>query len=173
MSAGDAENPSNFTSTFFNTVNFLPEDLTFEHGGTKRASGPGRHLTSLCPCVKRTQMVVTVRFTIRVFLTFSDCKESKAIKPSHEKMWSLKTRTVARKSWIEGVNLRQGTWHSEILIKYLLIYSVSYLNLEGLSSPMPTVATGMVKISLILSLLKYVERKKLQSSNQVRPNIPQ
>jgi len=30
------------------------------------------------------------------------------------------------------------------LIKYLLIYSVSYLNLEGLSSPMPTVATELV-----------------------------
>jgi len=30
------------------------------------------------------------------------------------------------------------------LIKSLLIYSVSYLNLKGLSSPMPTVATGLV-----------------------------
>jgi len=29
------------------------------------------------------------------------------------------------------------------LIKSLLIYSVSYLNLEGLTSPMPTVATGL------------------------------
>jgi len=37
-----------------------------------------------------------------------------------------------------------------------LIYSVSYLNLEGLSSPLPTVATGLVKISLMLSLLKYI-----------------
>jgi len=30
------------------------------------------------------------------------------------------------------------------LIKSLLIYSVSYINLEGLSSPIPTVATGLV-----------------------------
>jgi len=29
--------------------------------------------TSKTRHVKRTQMVVTVRFTIRVFLTFSDC----------------------------------------------------------------------------------------------------
>ena len=86
MSAGDVENPSNFTSTFFNTVNFLPEDLRFEHGGAKRASGPGRHLTSLRPCAKRIQMVVTVRFTIRVFVTFLDCKDLNAIKPSREKM---------------------------------------------------------------------------------------
>jgi len=30
------------------------------------------------------------------------------------------------------------------LIKSLLIYSASHLNLEGLSSPMPTVANGLV-----------------------------
>jgi len=30
------------------------------------------------------------------------------------------------------------------LVKSLLIYNVSHLNLEGLSSPMPTVATGLV-----------------------------
>jgi len=30
------------------------------------------------------------------------------------------------------------------LIKSVLIYSVSHLNLEGLSSPLPTVATGRV-----------------------------
>jgi len=39
---------------------------------------------------KRTQMVVAVRFTIRVFLTFSDRYESNATKLSREKMWSLK-----------------------------------------------------------------------------------
>jgi len=39
--------------------------------------------------------------------------------------------------------LRSGTSHSQNLIKTLLIYSVSYLNLEGLNSPMPTVATGL------------------------------
>ena len=100
---------------------------------------------------KRTQMVVTVRFTIRLFLTFSHWWESNATKLSREKMWSLKTRTVARKSWIRGLNLSKRTWHSENLINSLLIYSVSHLNLEGLSSPMPTVATGLVWISLILS----------------------
>jgi len=36
------------------------------------------------------------------------------------------------------------------LIKSLLIYSVSHLNLEGLSSPMLTVATGLVQMSLVL-----------------------
>jgi len=42
------------------------------------------------------------------------------------------------------------------LIKSLLICSVSYLNLEGLRSPMPTVAIGLVEISLMLPILKYV-----------------
>jgi len=41
---------NSFISTFFNTVNFLPEDLRFEHGDDKLASCPGRHLTSLRPC---------------------------------------------------------------------------------------------------------------------------
>jgi len=56
----------------------------------------------------------------------------------------FKTRTVARKSSIGGLNLRKETLHSENVIKSLLIYSVSYLNLEGLSSPMPTMTTGLV-----------------------------
>ena len=114
--------------------------------------------TSKTRHVKRTQMVVTVRFTIRVFLTFSYWYESNTTKLSCEEMWSLKTRTVARKFWIGGLNLHKGTWHSENLIKSLLIYSVSYLSLEGLSSPMPTVAAGLVQISLMLSLLKYVQK---------------
>ena len=53
----------------------------------------------------------------------------------------LKIRTVASRG---GLNFRKGTWHSESLIKSLLICSVSYLNLERLSSPMPTVAIGLV-----------------------------
>ena len=73
-----------------------------------------------------------------------------------------------------GFNFREGPWHSESLIKSFLNCSVSYLNLEGLSPPMTTVATGLVWISLMLSLLKYVQRnKKLQSSNQVMLNITQ
>jgi len=34
-------------------------------------------------------MVATARFTIRVFASFSDCYESKATKPSRERMWGL------------------------------------------------------------------------------------
>jgi len=34
----------------FNTVNLLPKELRFEHGGAKLASCPGRYLTSLPPC---------------------------------------------------------------------------------------------------------------------------
>jgi len=49
MTAGGAESPNNVTSTFFNTVHFLPKDLRFEPGGAKLASCPGRHLTSLRP----------------------------------------------------------------------------------------------------------------------------
>jgi len=37
-------------------------------------------------------------------------------------MWSLKTRTVTKKSWIGGLNLRKETWHSENFIKSSLIY---------------------------------------------------
>ena len=40
---------NNVTSTFFNTLHLLPKYLTFERGGAKLASFPGRHLTSLCP----------------------------------------------------------------------------------------------------------------------------
>jgi len=43
-----AEKSQNFTSTFFNSA-FASEDLNFDHGGAKRASCPGRHLTSLRP----------------------------------------------------------------------------------------------------------------------------
>jgi len=46
---GAPKSPNNFTSAFFNTVNFLLKDLMFEHGRTKLASCPGRRLTSLRP----------------------------------------------------------------------------------------------------------------------------
>jgi len=46
---GGAKSPNNVTSTFFNTVHLLPEDLRFKHGGAKLASCSGRHLTSLRP----------------------------------------------------------------------------------------------------------------------------
>ena len=46
---GGDENPNNVTNTFLNTVNLLPKEFMFEHGGAKLASCPGRHLTSLSP----------------------------------------------------------------------------------------------------------------------------
>ena len=51
MTAGSAKNPNNVTSTFFNTVHLLPQGLRFERGVAKFCSCPGRHLTSLCPCL--------------------------------------------------------------------------------------------------------------------------
>ena len=50
ITAGGAENPNSITSVFFNVVHLLPKYLRFEHGGTKVASCPGRHLTSLRLC---------------------------------------------------------------------------------------------------------------------------
>jgi len=47
---GAPKRPDIVASTFFNTVDLLPKDLRFEHGGAKLASCPGRHLTSLRPC---------------------------------------------------------------------------------------------------------------------------
>jgi len=41
-----------YHNTFFNTVNLLPKELRLEHGGAKLASCPGRHLTSLRPCMR-------------------------------------------------------------------------------------------------------------------------
>ena len=42
---------NNVTSVSFNTVDLLPKDIRFEQGGTKLASSPGRHLSSLRPRV--------------------------------------------------------------------------------------------------------------------------
>jgi len=47
---GAPKSPNNVTSIFFNTVHVLLKDLSFEHGGAKFASCPGRHLASLRPC---------------------------------------------------------------------------------------------------------------------------
>ena len=166
-------------------------------------------LTSKTPHVKRTQIVVTVKFTIRVtslprwnkqgikicdwFLAYycgvklleyryaqvwniakkesgaQSTDSSKAYrKPSRafncslfacfllfqtgknrmqlnyrEKRCGAKNQNRRQKVLNRGLKFSQGSWHSEILIKSLLICSVSYLNLEGLSSPMPTVAIGL------------------------------
>ena len=50
MTARASKCPTNVTSTFFNTLHWVPKDLRFEHGCAKPASCPGRHLTSLRPC---------------------------------------------------------------------------------------------------------------------------
>ena len=50
ITKGPPKSPNNVTSTFLNT-HLLPKDLRFEHGGSKFDSCPGRHLTSLRPCV--------------------------------------------------------------------------------------------------------------------------
>jgi len=47
---GMRKSPNTVTSTLFNTVHLLTEDLSFEHGDAKLASCPGRHQTSLHPC---------------------------------------------------------------------------------------------------------------------------
>ena len=39
---------------------------------------------------KPTQMFATARFTIRMFVTFSDCEELNATKPSRERLWGWK-----------------------------------------------------------------------------------
>jgi len=72
------------------------------------------------------------------------------------KRCGFKNQNRRRKVLSRGLNFRKGTWHTENLIKASLICSVSYLHLERLSSPMPTVAAGMFQIPLMLSLLKYV-----------------
>ena len=56
---GAPKSPNNVTSAFFNTVNLLPNNLRFEHGGAKLASCPGRHLASLRPWVGHSIRVST------------------------------------------------------------------------------------------------------------------
>jgi len=46
---GESKSPDNVTSTFFNTVNLLPKDLRFNHGGGKLA--PSNLVTPLCQCL--------------------------------------------------------------------------------------------------------------------------
>jgi len=75
------------------------------------------------------------------------------------------TRTVARKSLIGGFTFTQGDWHSENLVKSPLIYSVTYLNLEGLNPPTLPVATGLVKLPQCCHY--WNTYKKLKPSNQV------
>jgi len=49
---GAPKSPNNIANTFFNTLHLLPKELRFEPGGIMLASScPGRHLTSLRPCL--------------------------------------------------------------------------------------------------------------------------
>jgi len=50
MAAGAVISPNNVPSTSFNIEHMLPKDFSFEYGGDKLASYPGRHPTSLRPC---------------------------------------------------------------------------------------------------------------------------
>jgi len=56
---------NNVTSTFFNTIHMLPKELRFEHGSAQLASCPGRHVTSLCPCL----FLAVIQSTTVTFLT--------------------------------------------------------------------------------------------------------
>ena len=46
-----SKSSNNVASIFFNTVDLLPKDIRFEHGGVKLASCLGRHLSLLRPYV--------------------------------------------------------------------------------------------------------------------------
>jgi len=67
MTAGAPKNPNHVTSTFFDTVHLLPEDLRFEHAGGKLASCPGRHLTSVSLWQYVTPSFVVARLAFALF----------------------------------------------------------------------------------------------------------
>jgi len=80
-------------------------------------------------CKNLTHTSKTRHVTIHVFVTFSDCKEWNATKPSREMMWGS-NQDRRQKVLNRGVlHLRRGTSHSENLIKYPLICGVLYFNL--------------------------------------------
>ena len=78
--------------------------------------------------VKRTQLVELLGSRFACFLLFQTPNQ----RNRRAKWCEVQIRTVSRKSLIGGVlHLRRGTWHSENLIKYPLIYSALYFNLRG------------------------------------------
>jgi len=88
--------------------------------------------------VKRTQMFATVRFMIRVFVTFSDSWESiKRNETVALKDVGLKPEPSPESCQQGALHLRRGTWYSENLTNSLLIYSVSCINLKSLSPMLP------------------------------------
>ena len=52
-----AQKVPTITCTFFNTEHLLRNDPRFEHGGSNLTSYPGRHLTSLRPCLDQKMHV--------------------------------------------------------------------------------------------------------------------
>jgi len=74
MTAGAPKSHNNVTSTFFITAHLLPKKLSFEHEGAKLASCPGRHLTSLHPCVFHLILAMTV-FGGMAFTVLVSCSD--------------------------------------------------------------------------------------------------
>ena len=63
-----------------------------------------------------------------LLLLFQSANESKATKPSRERMWGL-NQNRHQKVFNRGLCICAGCWHSENLTKSPLIYSVSYFSL--------------------------------------------
>jgi len=81
--------------------------------------------TSKARQVKRTQMVPTARFTIRVFATFSDCWESNATKLARERMWGLNENrhqnviNRVRYTCSEGLDILRIWWNPLLLLCFI------------------------------------------------------
>jgi len=56
-SLGVQNSLNNVASTFFNTVHLLQKDFRFEHVGTILVSFPGRHLSSVRPCLSLQHLI--------------------------------------------------------------------------------------------------------------------
>ena len=111
ITAGSAEwprralkSPNNVTSTFFDTVHWLPEDLRFEHGGAKLASCPGRRLTSLRPCVHVSASVKNESFFLANSCSFGYSTASFHVSSTFSS--SLKFFT----SWSLSLNFISSIW---------------------------------------------------------------
>jgi len=93
MAAGAPKSPNNLTSTFLNTVHFLPIDLSFKHGGAKLASCPARHLTSLRAWVETVLSIQQERTTYpKTNESFLQVKHSL---PVPQTLYHLKTLLLA------------------------------------------------------------------------------
>ena len=57
--------PNNVTSTFYDTVHLLPNDIRFEHGGAKLASCPGALPSLFTPWVRRVlQQIISLLYPV-------------------------------------------------------------------------------------------------------------